>query len=246
MNNKILIPGILVCLGLANLTFAQDAHSNYASPGSAYTPVCTDCIANSNKTERSPILGFLRDKQPARNTEGRYRSFFGGWNLLEDQVGDVSQSRFRDGFIAGYARGRHIKNNNRLELESTWQNTSGSLTPAGLGFDGHYSSLTTMVNLLHDFNPNGALGFYAGGGIGLARQNADFISSGVELELDEYAFAYQGIAGVNYRVTDHGSDLYLEYRYSGNTDTDIEAADAFFDTFEFSAQNIVFGIRIKR
>lgn len=194
-------------------------------------------------TTRCCTLG----RRKARSNANRYISLFGGWNLLDDHNGDVEQSRFNDGFILGFARGRFLNNNRRIELESSWANSTGNLTPPGIGFDGRINNFSTMVNVYKDITPDSLFGLYVGGGIGFSRQDAEFISGGVELEIEDYAFAYQGIVGVNYRITGHGSDLYIEYRYQGNTETDIDLeSGGFHDSFDYEAQNIVFGIRIKR
>lgn len=218
---------------------------------------CSDCSAGMEtigttngyfeQTDAPATRRWTLGRRKARSDANRYITLFGGWNLLEDHNGDVDQARFSDGFILGFAKGRFLSNNRRIELESSWANSTGSRTTQRIGFDGHINNFSTMVNLYKDITPDSLFGLYVGGGIGFSRQDAEFISSGVELEIEDYAFAYQGIVGVNYRVTGHGSDLYVEYRYQGNTETDIDLeSGGFHDTFDYDAQNIVFGIRIKR
>ncbi|GAA4012520.1 hypothetical protein GCM10022280_08020 [Sphingomonas swuensis] len=75
------------------------------------------------------------------------------------------------------------------------------------------SVLSGMVNALLDLGGNGGPGFYAGGGIGRAR---------VKMFGDrDNAWAYQGIAGVRFPVSDN-VDIGLKYRYfrTGRLDFD--------------------------
>ena len=264
MNNSLLVTTLVVCLGLTNVVFAQhDVYSTAQSYTSFERPSTVQLVPYSNQYstgmetvgrtngffEQSNSTKVPRHQKPFqyRSNSGRYLTLFGGWNLLNDHDGATDQSRFRDGFIAGFGKGRYLNNYKRIELENSWAKNSGSQTPGGVGFDGNINNFSTMVNLYKDLTPESLFGFYVGGGLGFSRQDGDFTSGGVELEMEDYAFAYQGIVGANYRVTGHGSDLYVEYRYKANTETDIESrAGQFIDTFDYESHNIIFGIRIKK
>ena len=272
MKNSILIAALFIYVGFANTVFAQHDGSyshkltdSSLSNSSDTLPVvsntssvpCSDCSAGMEtigttngyfeQTDAPATRRWTLGRRQARSKANRYIALFGGWNLLEDHTGDVEQSRFSDGFILGFARGRFLSNNRRIELESSWANDSISRVQTGPGFGGRINNYSSMVNLYKDITPDSLIGLYIGGGVGFARQDAEFTSAGVELEIEDYAFAYQGIVGANYRVTKNGSDLYIEYRYKGNTETDIDLeSGGFLDTFEYNTQNIIFGIRIKR
>jgi opacity protein-like surface antigen len=72
------------------------------------------------------------------------------------------------------------------------------------GLSNHVSVLSGMVNALLDIGGNGGIGAYAGGGFGRARVK--------ELGDRDSAWAWQGIAGVNFPISPNIA-LGLKYRY---------------------------------
>ena len=148
---------------------------------------CNDCSAGMEtigrtngyfeQTDAPATRRWTLGRRKARSDANRYITLFGGWNLLEDHNGDVDQARFSDGFILGFAKGRFLSNNRRIELESSWANSTGSRTTQRIGFDGHINNFSTMVNLYKDITPDSLFGLYVGGGIGFSRQDAEFIQA---------------------------------------------------------------------
>lgn len=189
---------------------------------------------------------------PSDGCGGRYRSFFGGWSDMQDYNGNVAgagplSGTFNDGFLLGTARGRYLNENLRLEWESNWRNNSGDDWTSGMGvgpLDGQFNMFSTMINTVREFG-NGRIRPYAGAGIGLGIQDGDFSANGNVFRLDDWAFAYQGILGMNLKQSDR-NDFYFEYRYYGNGTTRLEQNGVEIDDFTFNSENIVFGIRIKR
>ncbi len=184
----------------------------------------------------------------------KYRSFFAGGVDLINYEGDIGNGpitgSFRDGFVLGTARGRYLNEDWRFEMEGSWRNNSGDLwtDPSGMTspLDGHFNVYSTMFNLVREIFNEGPANLYVGGGIGVAKQDGDFTVSGTNFSLDDWALGYQGFGGVNLVVTDN-VDLFAEYRYYGNTTTDLNTNfGMFFDDFNYSSQNIIFGIRLMR
>lgn len=257
---------------IANPTAQPVAQSvvatNNTGPVSAasQTAGCTGCQSSSCNGDcgvaRPGVLSRLRNALPSiemsiGNNSGcgcAYRSIFGGWNDLDDYNGidgasNAINASFNDGFLLGTARGRYLNDLTRVEMEGSWRNNSGNSWSGPLGtaqFDGHFNNFSTMFNVIRDLPSNGPVNFYGGLGAGFSRQDGDFTVSGNAYEFDDWAFAYQGIAGMNVRRS-QGADFFVEYRYFANTETDVEGpAATTLDGFNYTAENIVFGFRFKR
>ena len=183
----------------------------------------------------------------------RYLSAFGGWNLIgansEFDVLDgmdtpLANGELNEGFIIGTAFGRRLNERTRGEFELAYRANSGdTLGPDPL--DGHMNNWAVMFNLYREFRAteNGLIP-YIGGGIGLARQNGDFLTeAGQNVDIRDEAFAFQAIIGVAKEVFEEGY-LFGEYRYYGNTETDVrifgvgDVADV-----QYQSQNFLFGFR---
>ena len=182
---------------------------------------------------------------------------FGGWAELEDEGGFffLDGVEFNDGFALGTAKGVYLNDHLRVERENTWRNNSvESINIFGTSFplSGRINNYSTMVNVIRDFRTDCRLRPYAGLGLGVSRQDGDFSLDGfnTELDADEWAFAYQAIVGIKY-VTSSRVSLFAEYRYFGNTETDLEVSSpgvprTDLSVFEYTAENIFFGLQFKR
>lgn len=140
-------------------------------------------------------------------------------------------NEFDLGFVGGITAGRLFANGLRSELELRYSKndfdktkastTSGGVTTAGpkSGANGDVTSVALMANLFYDFNRDGSLHPYIGGGVGGARVAVnDFGSnSGKIFDGDDIVFAYQGGAGLAFDLTDRLT-LDAGYRYFGTDD----------------------------
>ena len=214
--------------------------------GTCGTAACAGSFADSGG-----LMDRLKDfVMPSDGCGGRYRSVFGGWNDLQDFDGNTVDMSFNDGFILGTARGRYLKENLRMEWESNWRNNSGeNLVTAAAGttpLGGQFNMFSTMINTVKEFG-SGRIQPYIGAGIGLGIQDGDLVDiNGNNYRLDDWRFAYQGIAGLNLVSSDR-TDFYVEYRYYGNTEAQIEDnTGTEFDSFILNSENVVFGFRFKR
>ena len=221
---------------------------------------CTGCdgYGGNDRGIMDRIKEFILPSDPCS-----YRSVFGGWSDMQDfnntpglsLFGETAANgRFNDGFILGTARGRYVNENLRFELENNWRNNTGNdLTLFNLPLfgvnqtidaGGQFNMFSTMVNAVREFG-NGRVRPYAGVGIGFGIQDGDFDVGANNFRLDDWAFAYQAILGMNLKQTER-YDLFFEYRYYGNTDTQIELNGTEVDDFGFQSENVVFGFRFKR
>lgn len=202
------------------------------------------------------MMGRLRNAMPSIQFSSNdcgcgcaYRSIFGGWSDMDDlnaQIGTAppSNGTFNDGFLLGTAAGRYLNNCTRVEWESAWRNNSGD-TYNGQPLDGHFNNFSTMINVIRDLPSNGPVNFYAGLGAGVARQDGDFTTGGNSVVFDDWAFAYQAMAGVNFK-RNQNSDFFAEYRYFGNSETQVEVNGVDSGEFDYVSEGIIFGLRFRR
>jgi len=193
---------------------------------------------------------------------GSYFKVFGGTNGVHDitdaQGPTTDRFTFRDGFLFGTARGRQVAPNVRLELESAFRKNSFDqyqLTfppaPAAISaeLDGRLEVSSLMMNTLFNSDRR-ILGLkpYAGMGVGGAYVDGDLRNAGGTCDIGEVVFAYQAILGAERQVSSR-ADAFVEYRYMGTSDFDVDCniggAPSTFET-DYTAENVVFGIRFKR
>ena len=196
-----------------------------------------------------------------------YLRGFGGYTALDDlefntALGPVT-SDMDDGFNVGAAAGmesglmRYLTPSenfgSRVEIEYGYRENDvethrlggARLTPS----TGDVSAHTVMTNLLIDFNKQSPLTFYAGGGVGVAFVNLDnFGGAGINVfDDDDTTFAYQGIAGAEYKIDQRWS-VFGEYRYLGMTDPEVTlfpAAGGVSRDISFDSHNVGGGIRFR-
>lgn len=127
----------------------------------------------------------------------------------------IFSADFDTGWAVLASLGYAFDNNLRAELEAGYRRNDldGLLqltTPTALATNGDLSQFTVMANLHYDFALGDKLTLSIGAGIGANLANLDAPALGVDD--DEWVFAYQGIAGLNYAIG-RQTQLYLNYRY---------------------------------
>ncbi|WP_448189777.1 OmpA family protein [Azospirillum sp. sgz301742] len=155
--------------------------------------------------------------------EGFYVGGAGGLNWTRDadfRVPSLPSATFKydQGWVgslsAGYATAMGI----RAELEGNyrWGNDISSTRPASAA-SGKVRSLGFMGNLLYDFNTGTPFTPYLGVGAGMAQVKHDARLGATSVSESDWVFAYQGIAGVAYNVTNNLA-LTADYRYFATQD----------------------------
>ena len=168
---------------------------------------------------------------------------------------------FNDGWQLGIKRGRTFANGIRMESELTYRHTTNDTYSLGnfvgpnfvptATFDAIDSvyQLSSMTNVLYDFRNSSGTTPYIGVGLGGVYADGDIITPavGVNNFIEDYAFAYQLIAGASRRISGNAVG-YVEYKYFGSSGVDVEqvgVAGAVGD-FDLQSNNVIFGIRWNR
>jgi len=140
---------------------------------------------------------------------------------------------FDVGFIAGYdlglvrlegeiayKRARH--NDYEIDANAPGPFPGGGDEPvvpgASINADGRTSITSGMINALLDLGGDGGVGFYAGGGIGIARVSMTIDQLGTsKYHLKDTGLAWQLIAGLRFPISDN-VDAGVKYRYFNVSD----------------------------
>ncbi len=190
-------------------------------------------------------------------SEGFYVGGAGGMNWTRDAklrdggAGVDTKLDFDSGWVgslsAGYATALGI----RAELEANyrWGNDVKGDNDAAGTWDGKARSLGFMGNVLYDFNTGTAFTPYIGVGAGIARvtQKLNFTPTGAASSLryasdDDWVFAYQGIAGVAYNVTNNLA-ITADYRYFATQDPKFKTAFATSAESQYRNHSVMVGLR---
>lgn len=169
----------------------------------------------------SPALAETRISTPPASAlaTGPYVGLGGGLNIQRDM--DGSGPGFNGsvesnlGWAGLLSLGYRWQNGLRGEIEGGYRRNNVDKIDgcAACGSDGFTRAWSTMVNLLYDFNLD-PIHPYIGAGAGAANVRAGGIGPvpGTSINDSDWAFAYQGIAGVSYKVS-QPVELFAEYRY---------------------------------
>jgi opacity protein-like surface antigen len=177
----------------------------------------------------------------------------GGYTIIDDAdlsdstLPGVSGTLSADG---GYqftaAIGREMGSGFRAELEFSYRQADlDDITIAAFGLtatgvvDGDVSTLSGMANVLYDFELDGKITPYIGGGLGVASINVEIDSvAGVTTAFDDSdtVIAYQGLVGLRYPLTDQIS-IRGGYRLFATGDPEFGTTEG-----EFLSHNIEVGL----
>ncbi len=177
-----------------------------------------------------PVAVAAQQSDPNR---GFYVGVGAGLNYMPDMDVDgagISDSIDLGAGVAATVTAGYKFGGPRVELEAGYRHNEADSCPVA-GCDGRYQTWTLMANALYDFQTGTGLTPYVGVGIGGARTSVK--------DLDhDYVFAYQGIAGVSYRVTPE-IDIYADYRYFGTPDLELESGAGKVDVENSSHTGLV-------
>lgn len=165
----------------------------------------------------------------AAATEGFYVGAGAGVNWTQESdlrdyptVGSGLTEKFKLGGVgslsAGYATALGLRS--ELEFAWRWRNSvkeTDSASPALRNLGGKTSSIAFMGNLLYDVDTGTPVTPYVGVGAGIAQVRKTL--RGVSDE--DWKFAYQGIVGAAYKMTDAVA-LTLDYRYFATVDPNFD------------------------
>lgn len=196
----------------------------------------------------------------AMNNGGFYAIVQGGYLSAGDQEFDYSPGNQIDteldggyalGLAAGYDFGHLIGDwlGVRTELEYTYRSndvdTHTLNGAAQTGESGDVASHGFMWNGYFDWYAHRIIRPYVGVGIGLASVNyKDYGVAAIPTVLDDgdAVFAYQGIIGSAFNVTDKFS-IMADYRYFGTADPEVTTASPNNTDVEYDTHNFLVGLR---
>lgn len=192
----------------------------------------------------------------AGQIKGWYIGLEGGANWVEDwshtQVRDGTRAgltSFDTGWVALVTAGYAWNNNFRTELELGYrQNDIDTYFTLGnaTNNEGSLDESTAMLNVLYDLALMDKLSISFGVGAGGDFANYEHDAGGITGEDDQWNFAYQGIAGLNYMVGQRTA-LFLNYRYLRvvSPEFDFNPVEEFatINTDDFVKHAATFGVR---
>ena len=185
-----------------------------------------------------------------------YFGFQGSWNDVIDVSNDSgTELNLDDGSAFFFSLGRMNGRNLRTEIELSFRNNdiSSLTTPAAeLPATGELRAFSGMANVYWEFinSPTGRFKPYIGGGVGFISLTTDLSLTNDQLQSSDLSdssssFAYQWMAGVNFKVSNH-LDLYGEYRFVDADSFGISSdQDALSGNFGYTANSIGGGLRWK-
>jgi len=198
------------------------------------------------------VLGFLLLVVSAAtvSAKGPYVGGQAGVVFLPDS--DIQQGittltgSFDTGYGLGLAGGYNF-DMFRLEGELFYKTNSFEEVSTGGGSlpaDGDVSALGLMVNAYYDFKNQSRFTPFIGGGIGMAQVSIKDLTIGGSAiaDDDDAVFAYQGIAGVGYSIT-QALTLDLTYKYTATLDPEFTDVTGVPFEAEYQSHNIMLGAR---
>ncbi len=205
-------------------------------------------------------------------SKGIYFEIRGGGTLLSDADNSgagittdiVIESEFDLGFVVEGAVGYAHDSGVRGELALGYRQNDfdkltitndggvgaflgvGSLNGISVNTDGDVGALSFMANGYYDFDLGSKFKPFVGVGLGVALIDVDASVLGVTIvDDDDTVFAYQGMAGVSYEISESISAS-LFYNYFATIDPEFtDAAGGSFDS-EYQSHNFMVGVRISR
>jgi opacity protein-like surface antigen len=199
-------------------------------------------------------------------------------NPAQFQIDATQQERsFQtdDGAAGGFALGRQVHPQARLELEFGYRqndfdsfrieeytdsliSTDPNADPSGIqaltnitteAAVGELQSYTIMGNFLYDFSPRflHRYNLYGGGGIGAINVSGTATTATDVFDVNDSTFAYQIIFGCNRSITQR-IDLFLDYRFMSASSISVTNASngASLGSFELNTNSVFLGMRVRK
>jgi len=164
---------------------------------------------------------------PASGPASNFKSQLGAGFIGVSSFGYKWDTGFRTELEAGYRQSEFVKIN-------------------GTSANGAQSVLDVSANLLYDFDTRSKFTPYVGGGLGVASYKWSNVATSVSPVYNDRAtaFQWQGIAGVNMKVSSR-TRVFIEYRYIGAGSSEFESrpAGSLVTDHDDRSSNILVGFR---
>ena len=172
----------------------------------------------------------------ANTPAGFYLDLGAGGNWVSD-IDSAPQLDFDTGYVINGSAGFKFESNLRAELEFAWRDNDYTYIR---GVQGNVTALTTMVNVLYDFDLGPGYSLSLGAGVGGARIGFE---DPIYFTKRDYVFAYQGIAEFEAMVSDDvGVFLGYNYLLADNFESPVQNSNAVFSD-NYIAQSAYAGVR---
>jgi OmpA-OmpF porin, OOP family len=175
--------------------------------------------------------------------DGWYLGLEGGWGRVNETNIDNVPLEFADGMAVLGTVGYAFKNSKwRMEGEVGYRSNDVDSLGQLVASKGDLEEWSGMVNAIYDFNLNSEKwGLGIGAGIGI--DNARYASPIDGTDSNDKVFAFQGIAGLTYRVNQHW-DIMLNYRYFNAAQAELfyQAGDGSYEV-DLEKHSVTVGFR---
>ena len=158
-------------------------------------------------------------------------------------IGTNLKADFDAGWVGALGLGWAYGNGVRSEAEIGYRRNDLDSIAGVAASSGDASSWRGMINLFYDFKTGTPATPYIGAGIGAARVSLTASPFGAShLDDTDSAFAYQGIAGVGYRVNE-SAQVFADYRYFATTSLDFTTAAGTAVDADYGNHTLMVGLR---
>jgi outer membrane protein OmpA-like peptidoglycan-associated protein/opacity protein-like surface antigen len=156
-----------------------------------------------------------------------------------DVPGTNANADFNLGFSGGGSIGYAFKNGIRVELEGSYrENEANSLSPSGvIPASANFNQRTNtglLVNLVYDYHNSTGIIPSIGAGAGVSFTTSDELG-------DRAEFAFQGIAGLGYQLSDNVT-AFVDYRFFGTPDINSRSFNSSISMSNFN-HSVFAGVR---
>lgn len=201
-------------------------------------------------SKRLWVLALLASTAPVAvqaQPTGYYAGLGAGLNIAADSnvsgSGINVDADFSEGPAAAAALGYRYDSGFVGEFELGYRDNDVDSVSGATG-QGSVDSWSLMANLRYEFDVNAPIRPYVGAGLGGARVNVDGAGpiGGSLIGDHDTVFAYQGIAGAAYGVTEQ-IELFGDYRYFATMDPDLTTNAGASVEGEHENHTLLFGLR---
>lgn len=181
-----------------------------------------------------------------------YVSVFAGGHQFQDVETDFYRDSysvdFDTGFVAGFTVGKKISDTLRVEGELSFARSDANELDYYsdiYSVDGDLDATYLLANVWYDFPTSGPLGYYAGGGIGAAKVEADttFDGNSYGYGPGETKLAAQLGAGVTYDLSQSlALDMGYRYKYVADVDFDDNDGEGVYTGADVESHSLQVGL----
>ena len=193
-------------------------------------------------------MGFAAGAAIAEETKGPFIGLLGGFNFADDAdidgTGISTNADLDTGLVAVPTIGYRYGNGFRTEFEGAYRESDVDSLSGVAGGTGDIEAKSLMANLVYEINTNTRFKPYFGGGLGLARVDYDGVApvGGGTIDDDDNVFAYQGIAGISYWLSE-ALEIAAEYRYFATEDPEFRTSTGVSVDGEYDSHGVLLGLR---